>query len=110
MEPLTSKFIAKSLEENLSLCLSELFRTEHLQSNYGELLKHTGEYVISITPEKAELVESKTKAQSKSPISFKMRIGQITASRSKSAAHTNCSSPSVSLIMSIYHPEMMKLQ
>ena len=58
VEPLSFKYISKSLDENFPLCMSELFRTEYLQSNYGELLKLAGECAISITVEKAKLVES----------------------------------------------------
>ena len=65
---------------------------------------------ITITPQQAQTVESKTRLQSKSSLWFRMRCGRITASKFKSAAHTDPASPSLSLVMSICHPELTKFK
>ena len=110
MEPYASNYIPQSLDENLPLCLSELYEAKYLCMNYGDLLKESESREVSISEEQAKLVESKTRSQSKSPLWFRMRTGRVTASRFKSASHTNPSSPALSLIMSICHPEVRRFQ
>ena len=110
VQPYASNYVPKSLDENLPLCLSELYKPEYLQTNYGDLLKHAEECRITVTSEQAELVESKTRSQSKSPLWFRIRTGRITASQFKSASHISPNSPSVSLIMCICHPEISRFQ
>ena len=106
----SSGYIPKSLNPNLPMCLSDLFKSEYLQKNYGEILKHAEEVDISITQDKIRVVESETRSQAKSPIWFRMRTGRITASRFKSAAHCNPAFHPISLIMSICHPELAKFK
>lgn len=60
--------------------------------------------------QEAEAVELNTKSQSKSPLWFSMRTGRITASHFKAASRTSPVSPSISLIMSICHPEISRFK
>ena len=106
VEPYSSNYIPKSLDENLPLCLSQLYKPEKRFMNYGELLKICETCDINISEQQVEAVELSTKSQSKSPLWVNMRTGRITASRFKAASHTSPASPSISLIMSICHPEI----
>jgi len=106
--PYADNYVPKSLNENLPPCLSQLYNPDAILMNYGELLKHCETYDIEVTQEQADAVEASTKSQSKSPLWFNMRSGRITASRFKAVSCTSTASPSISLIMSICHPEMNK--
>ena len=105
VEPYSSNYIPKSLDENLPICLSGLYKPEDHFMNYGELLKVCESCNISVSQQQAEAVELNTKSQSKSPLWFSMRTGRITASCLKAASHTRPVSPSIGL-MSICHPEI----
>ena len=98
------------MRTSLFNCLSELYKPENLLLNYGELLKVCETCDISVSQEQAKAVEFNTKSQSKSPLWFSMRTGRITASRFKVASCTNPSSPSISLIMAICHPEISRFK
>ena len=52
--------------------------------------------------------ELKIRMQANSRLWFQMRAGRITASKFKAACHTNPASPSISLIMSISHPDLFR--
>ena len=106
IEPYSSKYVPRSLDEDLPMCLSNLFKPENLTCSYGELLQLVKEFDITVTPNQIEAVESKTRLQSKSSLWFRMRCGRITASKFRAVCHTDESSPSVSLIMSICHPNL----
>ena len=108
--PYADNYVPKSLNENLPPCLSQLYNPDAILMNYGELLKHCETYDIEVTEEQADAVEASTKSQSKSPLWFNMRSGRITASRFKAVSCTSTASPSISLIMSICHPEMNKFR
>lgn len=110
VEPYSSKYIPKLLDEGLPMCLSELHKLEYLQSDYGELLKLAEQCKITVTPEQAKNVESATRSQAKSPLWFRMRSGRVTASNFKSASRTDPATPSLSLMMSICHPELTKFK
>ena len=110
VEPYASNYIPKSLDENLPLCLSRLYKPENLLMNYGELLKVCETCDVNVSQQQAEAVELNTKSQSKSPLWFNMRTGRIKASRFKAASHTSLASPSISLIMSICHPEISRFK
>ena len=110
VEPYSSSYIPKPLDEDLPVCLSELQKPEYLKYSYGELLKVAEQFTLAITPIQAHTVESKTRLQSKSSLWFRMRCGRITASKFKSAAHTDPASPSLSLIMSICYPELTRFK
>ena len=65
---------------------------------------------VSVSQQQAKAVELNTKSKSKSPLWFNMRTGRITASRFKAASHTSPVPPSISLIMSICHPEISRFK
>ena len=46
--------------------LSELYKPEYVELNYGELVTLATNYTVSITEKQASLVESRTKLQSNS--------------------------------------------
>ncbi len=110
IEPYASNFIPKAVNSDLPLCLSTLYKPEYLSLNYHDLLKICKECVITVSDHEAEVVEASTRQQSGSTLWFSMRTGRVTASRFKAAAHTSPSSPSISLIMSICHPELNKFK
>ena len=107
VEPYASNYIPKSLDENLPLCLSGMY---YLVMNYSELLKVCETCDVSVSQQQAKAVELNTKSQSKSPLWSSMRTGRITASRFKAVSHTSPASPSISLIMSICHPEISRFK
>lgn len=108
--PYAEGFVPKSLDESLPPCLSQLYDPDTILMNYGELLNHCKTCDIRVTQQQVDAVEASTKSQSKSPLWFNMRSGRVTASRFKAASHTSTASPSISLIMSICHPEMNKFR
>ncbi len=103
VKPYSSRYIPVPLSSDLLLCLSELFKPEYLDLNYGELAQRASDYFIAV-----KAVEEQTRSQSNSPLWYGMRTGRITASRFKSACHTNPAFPSLSLITSICYPETTK--
>ena len=83
VEPYASNYIPKSLDENLPLCLSGLYKPENLFMSYGELLKVCETCDVSVSQQQAKAMELNTKSQSKSPLWFNMRTGRITAYASR---------------------------
>ena len=108
--PYSSRYIPKTLDSSLPMCLSELYKPEYIELNYGELVTLATNYTVSITEKQASLVESKTKLQSNSRLWLRMRTGRITASRFKAACKTNLAQPSLSLVMALCHPEITKFK
>ncbi len=108
IEPFSSNYVPKSLDENLPMCLLHLMKPENLKKDYGELLTLAKQSIVTVTCTQAETVQSKTLSQSKCPLWHRMRSGRITASNFKSACHANEASPPKSLIMTICHPELKK--
>ena len=110
VEPYASEYVPRSLDSSLSPCFSELYRPECLHMQYSELMKSCESCNITVTQLEADAVESATKSQTQSRLWFNMRTGRITASRFKAACHTDPASPSISLIMSVCHPEMSRFK
>ena len=110
VEPYSSRYVPKSLNSSLPVCLSQIFKSEYLNLNYCELLSIASDYQITVTEQQAMQVESKTKLQANSRLWYQMRAGRITASRLKVACRTNPAQPSISLIMAVCHPEMSKFK
>ena len=108
VEPYSSRYVPKSLDEDLPMCLSTLFKPEYLTCSYGELLQMSKECNIVITSDQVQAVKSKTRSQMRCSLWFRMRSGRITASKFKNVSHTNEASPSISLIMTICHPELSR--
>ena len=103
-------YVPKSLNPELPLVLSNLFDKSLAETDYPTLLEKAEEAVqqLQVTKKQQALVEEKTRDQANSRLWFRMRTGRITASKFKSACHTDPSCPSHSLIMGICHPEMAR--
>ena len=101
-------YVPVSLSDELPSPLSDLFEHSNLSLSYYELLQKAINLKISITPDEAKATELKTRMQANSRLWFQMRAGRITASKFKAACHTNPASPSISLIMSISHPDLFR--
>lgn len=110
IEPHSSNYVPDLLDDELPLCLSGLLKHEYMKYSYSELLKLSQGFTHTVTPEQAEALAIHTHSQAKSSLWFRMRAGRITASNFKSVSHTDESSPSLSLIMSICHPEILNLE
>ncbi len=108
--PYSSRYIPQTLDSGLPTCLSELYKPEYAELNYGELLTVAKNYSVSITEDQALLVESKTRLQSNSRLWLRMRTGRVTASRFKAVCRTNLAQPSLSLVMALCHPEIAKFK
>ena len=59
---------------------------------------------ININTNKVQLIEKKTREQSKSGLWYRARSGVITASNFRTCCHKDIAEPSKSLIMKICHP------
>ena len=84
--------------------LTDYCGKQYLQLNYPDLLTQCEAFYasLSISPAQANEVEEKTREQSGSKVWFQQRLGRITASRFKSAACTDITQPSISLIRGIH--------
>lgn len=103
-------YIPSVLSSDLSPVLTDLYKPCNLSLSYFELLKLSNETVLTITDEQIKAVEMKTRDQSNSRLWFRMRAGRITASKFKAVCCTDLSSPSLSLILSICHPNTMRFR
>ena len=96
-------YVPLSVTLDLPPSLSTLYDTKNLSLSYFELLKLAHSTEINITEKQIALVQSE---QNHSKIWFRMCTGRVTASKFKAVCHTN---PSLSLIVSICHPEFFRL-
>ena len=106
----SSRYIPNALQSNFPEPLSLLFKSDLLNANYSELLEASAGVHIQVTPDQCLGVEENTRGQSKSSLWFQMRAGRVTASRLKSVCCTDPAQPSLSLIISICHPEMSRFK
>lgn len=99
-------YVPKALTSDFPKPLSELFDSSTVNLTFDELLtKYEEVYdAFTITRDEAKVVEANTRKQAKCGIWFHQRAGRVTASKFKSAVHTNSTQPSVALIKSIYYP------
>lgn len=104
------KYIPSALSLDLPRLLTDLYKPSHLKMSYFELLQLSSKVVVSITDEQRKTVELNTRDQSKGKLWFRMRAGRITASKVKAVCHTDPSSPSLSLVMSICHPDTVRFK
>jgi len=104
----SDSYIPKSVNPELPVVWSSLFDNSLPGAFYPTLLKKSEEpfELLEVTKKQQELMEEKTREQASSR--FRMRAGQITASKFKNACHTDPTCPSHSLIMSICHPEISR--
>lgn len=96
-------YIPKELKQ-LPKPLTFLFREENAKMSFQELLILCQGAEISITADDCHNIEVETKAQASSRVWFEQRAGRITASKFKSACHTNPEKPSISLVKAICYP------
>ena len=108
VDPYSDNYVPKAVQPSFSKPLQIFFDEKYLNYSYTKLLDACVEIDISITQENVTAVEMETKGQSKSNLWFTYRAGRITASRMKSACHTDPSHPSQSLIKAIAYPEAYK--
>lgn len=101
------KFIPSAFSLDLPLVLTDLHKPSYTTLSYFELLDLASATVdtITVTAEQALAVERNTRDQSRSRLRFRMRAGRVTASRFKSVCSTDPASPSLSLVMSLCHPD-----
>ena len=105
VSPYCDAYVPSSLAPELPMVLSDLYRTEYLSLGYHRLLEIAENTEINITANQGRAAEAGTRNQANSRLWFRMRCGRITASKFKSACHTDPASPSISLIMAICYPE-----
>ena len=104
-EPYNKDFIPKDANSSLPKPLTDLINEECTDMKEDELRRKCQGIKIDITQKEADLIECKTREQSKSKVWFKYRAGRITASRMKAACRTKLDNPSRSLIKAICYPE-----
>ena len=104
--PHSERFVPRSCSDQLPKLLTSLYNKTLINISYPELLKKCEDVFtnLSITTEEAKVLEKATQSQSACNLWFNHRAGQTTASRLKSAVHTNPSDPSKSLINAICYP------
>ena len=90
--------------------LTALYNQKYQEIPFPEILKVCEALydTVTITPEQANMVEQKTRAQSKCKLWYEQRAGHITASVLRKVLHTDLSKPSVSLLKSICYPHATK--
>ncbi len=107
----SSAYVPKSLHPDLPPVLTTaLFDSDKLNMNYFDLLRVASEIEVIVTLEQCRAAELNTRLQSGSPLWFQLRSGRITASNLKAVCHTDPAMPSLSLIMSICHPELYRFK
>ena len=108
MESHSSSYVPSSLAKGLPPPLCDLFKPEHLEKSFEDLLQLPEDTEVVVTLDQSKAVEEETRTQANSRLWFRMRAGRITASKLKAVCSTDPAMPSVSLILSICHPEMSK--
>ena len=98
VDPYSDNYVPKAVQPSFPKPLQICFDEKYLNYSYIKLLDACIEIDISMTQENVTAVEMEPKGQSKSNLWFTYRAGRITASRMKSACHTDLSHPSQSLI------------
>ena len=99
----SDSFIPLSVKGIIPKPLTDLYKDEHLDISYPELLNKCERVYnsYSITSEMAKNVAKKTQGQALSKICFQQQSGRVTASRLKAAVSTDITQPSVSLIKNL---------
>ena len=81
-----------------------------MKTNYFDLLKAAGDIEVIVTAEQCIAAEWSTREWADSSVWFQMRAGRISASKLKAICRTDTAMPSISLILSICHPEMLRFK
>ena len=90
--------------------LDDIFKPEHLNKNYSELLTLAEKYLQDeVTPAMVDRLEQVTREQSQSRNWFRFKTGRITASWLKQVLHTDPHQPSLSLLKSVCYPAIHRL-
>ena len=103
-------YVPVSLAPELPMVLSDFYQPDNLSLGYNELLQVAVSTDISVTSLQTVAAEKNTRGQSASRLWFHLRTGRVTASKFRRACHTDPANPSLSLIMSICHPEAFRFQ
>lgn len=106
----SEKYIPITISSDLPPVLTDLYNPSNLSLSYYDLLKLSSEAKVTVTSEQCKAVELRTRDQTNSRLWFRMRAGRITASKFKSVCHTDPASPSLSMIMSICHPDTLRFK
>lgn len=61
IEPYTSDYVPKTVNGDLPVCFSTLYKPEYLSFNNHELLKVCEECVVTVSDREAEAVEASTR-------------------------------------------------
>ena len=85
--------------------LSSLYKPENEELTYKELIDVGEDVVFELTSEQKFEIKEHTTAQQGCDLWFKHRAGRITASKMKTACHTDPVAPSISLIKQICYPK-----
>lgn len=103
-------FVPLYIKEILPQPLTALYNQKYQEMHFPEILKACEALydTTTITPEQANMVELKTRGQSKCKLWYEQRAGRITASVLQKVLHTDFSKPSVSLLKSICYPHATK--
>jgi hypothetical protein len=107
MPKYSTRYVPRSSSPNFPV-LDELYKQEQLELSFHELLQLSEEMEITVSPQQAVTTEKATRGQSGSKLWYRMRAGRVTASRLKAVCRTDPAMPSMSLIMSVCHPELSK--
>ncbi|XP_051805909.1 uncharacterized protein LOC127530192 isoform X1 [Acanthochromis polyacanthus] len=104
------QFQAKVISLKLPQPLTELYNPHNRKLSASDLMMKCDEVFtkMGVTLEQAVKVEEETRQQGQSRLWFDMRAGRVTASRFKSAARTDPSNPSKSLIRQICYPDQSR--
>ena len=102
--------MVKITNSDLPPLLTDLYDSSHLTRSYFDLLALASTTVVSTSDEQCKAVERNTREQSKSNLWFRMRAGRIAASKFKAVCHTDPASPSLSLVISICHPDTVRFK
>ena len=91
----------------LSLPLSSLFESTCLNMSYTDLLVKCENVFqdVTISEQQCKNIEVSTRDQAHSKLWFRFKAGRVTASKFKTACHTDLTQPSLSLIKLICYPE-----
>lgn len=90
------------------MVFSDLSRSANNSVGDYRVLQIAARTKVTVSAEQVQAVETKTRDQAESRLWFTPRKGRITASRCKSACHTDPANLSISLIMAICHPEVSR--
>ena len=106
----SDKYVPKQYGKELPVLLTELSDSTTYELPFNELLIKCRQLKknIKVTKEQSKAASEETKDQANNKKWFLLRGGRITASKAKSAVHTDPDQPSQSLIKNICYPDAYK--